>query len=113
MMWSKNSRLDTLRHCTALRWRWTQSLARVSVRSSSLLHIALGRMSCSIRAQVSVQAPGAGIDDRIICTRASLIRVDIRTVRENAVDAGGVIHREIETSDGAVTPANDCYFGNA
>ena len=31
---------------------------------------------------------------------------------KHAVNAGGVIHRQIEPSDGAIAPAHDSHFGN-
>ena len=33
-------------------------------------------------------------------------------MRKNSINTRGVIHREVQSGDSAITPANDCYFGN-
>lgn len=61
--------------------------------------------------KIGVQASRVGIDDRIVQAGNALVRLHVGPVREDPFDAGGVVHRHVETSDGAIAPPYHCHFG--
>jgi hypothetical protein len=72
----------------------------------------MNRIRRPIRRKIRVQTPSIGIDDWIIETGDTHISLWICTVSEDSLNAGAIVHGEVETGNSAVTPANYCDTGD-
>jgi hypothetical protein len=96
----------------------TVSRQRTQVLASILIIIALSQtslrhsISSPIRPKIRIQTPRIRINNRIIQTRDTHIRLQVCAMGEYPLNARTVVHSEVEPDDRAVGPAYYCYSGD-